>query len=157
VTVLNYLVADMLIPYEHQRIGTDIVFRDPVPPTSSVLLNRFRHALDWSFLRHDGTKCGMHIGAILSGDKLVDDVEFKASLLTQYPNAIGGEMEGAGLWAAAARSGLEWIVAKAVSDWADGRKHDGYQELAAAAASSLAHHVLSDPHVLDGIRTPVRD
>ncbi len=40
---------------------------------------------------------------------------------------------------------------KGVCDWADGKKHDGYQEMAAAAAASLTHFVLSNPDALDGL------
>jgi hypothetical protein len=33
----------------------------------------------------------------------------------------------------------------------DGEKHDGYQEMAAAAAASLCHYVLSDKNSLNGL------
>jgi len=68
--------------------------------------------------------------------------------------AIGGEMEGAGVAAAAARTKTEWILVKAVCDWADGQKHDGYQEMAAAASASLVHAVLSEPDALHGLTPP---
>jgi len=60
-------------------------------------------------------------------------------------------MEGAGVYAASFRAKTEWILVKGVCDWADGRKHDGFQEMAAAASTSLAHFVLSDPNALDGL------
>jgi hypothetical protein len=90
-----------------------------------------------------------HFGLVLAGGKLVNNPEFKSGLLREFPNAIGGEMEGAGLWAAADRNSTEWVLAKAVCDWADGCKHDKYQEMASAV--SLCHHVFSDPHALDGL------
>jgi nucleoside phosphorylase len=147
----DVLVAEHLIPYEQQRIGETPRFRNPVPPSSEKLLNRFRNVLDWEFTRPDGSLCSRHIGPLLSGEKLVDNKQFKDSLLGQYPNAIGGEMEGTGLWSAAQRAGKDWIIAKGVCDWADGVKHDRYQAMAAAAAVSLSHKVFSDPHVLDGL------
>ena len=79
----------------------------------------------------------MHCGAILSGEKLIDDKSFKQSILEQYPTAIGGEMEGSGLWASADRHRKEWLVVKGVCDWADGEKNDYYQDLAATASVSL--------------------
>jgi len=147
----DVLIAEHLIPYEHQRLGETPIFRNPVPTSSPALMNRFRHALDWDFRRPDGSSCVKHVGPILSGNKLVDNVDFKNALLNQYPNAIGGEMEGAGLWSAAQRARKEWILVKGVCDWADGRKHDGHQAMAAASAVSLALHVFSDSHALDGL------
>lgn len=147
----DVLVAEHIIPYEHQRVGKEPMFRNPVPPSSPTLVNRFRHALDWTFCRPDGSFCSRHVGPVLSGDKLIDNSEFKNSLLNQYPNAIGGEMEGSGFWAAADRARKHWILVKGVCDWADGRKRDSYQQMAAASAVSLALHVFSDAHALDGV------
>jgi len=148
----DVLVAEQIAPYEGQRVGkSQIVLRDPIPPTGNLLRNRFLNALNWRFERPDGTPVKAHSGRILSGSKLIDDPRFKQALLNKLPTAMGGEMEGAGLHAAAARNRTEWILVKAVCDWADGRKHDGYQELAAASAASLCQHVLNDPNALDGL------
>jgi len=147
----DVLVSDQVIPYELQRVGEEPVFRNPVPPSSSALVNRFRHALDWNFQRPDGSICSKHVGPLLSGDKLIDNVDFKSSILEKYPNAIGGEMEGAGFWAAAERARKHWIIVKSVCDWADGEKHKSYQPMAAASAVSLSLHVFSDPYTLDGL------
>jgi nucleoside phosphorylase len=147
----DVLISEHVIPYEHQRVGAKPMFRNPVPPSSSALVNRFRHALDWSFQRPDSSVCSKHVGPLLSGDKLIDNLEFKNSLLDQYPNAVGGEMEGSGFWAAADRARKDWIIVKGVADWADGRKHNSYQPMAVASAVSLALHVFSDPHALDGV------
>lgn len=147
----DVLVSEQLIPYEFQRVGANILYRNPVPPASAVLLNRFRTALEWSFKRPNGTMCKVHIGPILSGQKIIDNQELKKQLLTQYPRAVGGEMEGAGLWAAADRYKVEWLVVKGVCDWGDGSKHDHFQSMAAASAFSLCKHVFSDANVFDGI------
>jgi nucleoside phosphorylase len=84
----------------------------------------------------------------------VDDPAFKAELFRKYPHAIGGEMEGVGLSAAAVRHGVPWILVKAICDWGDGKKHKKHQPLAAAAAVSLVHHVLSQADVLHGLVKP---
>ena len=147
----DVLVAQQIIPYEAQRHGAEVQFRNPVPPASGALLNRFRNTINWNFPRPDGTRCNVHYGAMLSGEKLVDDKSFKQGLLEQYPTAIGGEMEGAGLWASADRNRMEWLVVKGVSDWADGEKNDTYQELAAAASVSLCEQVFQNRHALAGL------
>jgi nucleoside phosphorylase len=147
----DVIVAERIIPYEAQRVGSSVISRSAIPNTGIVLRNRFENAIDWRFLRPDNTQVSIHVGAVLSGEKLIDDLKFKDRLLRRHPTAIAGEMEGAGVWAAAARSKTEWILVKAVCDWADGQKNDDYQQLAAAAAVSLTHHVLSNPNSLDGI------
>lgn len=38
------------------------------------------------------------------------------------PEAPGGEMEGTGLYSAAQRKKVDWLLVKAVCDWADGKK-----------------------------------
>jgi len=63
-------------------------------------------------------------------------------------------MEGAGLVAASGRLNTPWILAKAICDWGDGQKHSKHQPLAAAAAASLVHHILSQRTVLDGLKKP---
>jgi hypothetical protein len=83
-------------PYESQRLGDKVVFRAPIPPSSPTVLGRFRNALNWSFERPDATVVKSHFGAVLSGEKLVDDPQFKTALIKEHGTAIGGEMEGGG-------------------------------------------------------------
>lgn len=148
----DVLVASQIISYEQQRVANKIVFRGPVTPSSATLLNRFTNAQRWRFVRPDGKMSKVHIGAILSGEKLIDDPGFKAELFDQYPQAIGGEMEGAGLCAATGRVGVPWILVKSISDWGDGQKHNRHQPLATAAAASLVHHVLSQKTALNSLK-----
>jgi nucleoside phosphorylase len=149
----DVLVASQVISYEPERVGeTQVVSRGPISPANTTLLNRFENVPHWSFCRPDGSRCERHVGPLLSGEKLVDDPAFKAQLFERYPQAIGGDMEGVGLAAAAIRHGAPWILVKAICDWADGRKDKKHQPLAAAAAVSLVHHVLSQADVLHGLR-----
>lgn len=150
--IADVLVASQIIPYERVRIGDEQIFRGAIPPSNATLLNRFENAPTWRFVRPDGVACSLHIGPILSGEKLIDDPAFKRQLFQRFPQAIGGEMEGAGLWAASGQLDVAWILVKAICDWADGRKHKQHQPLAAAAAASLVHHVLSMRTTLDSIR-----
>jgi nucleoside phosphorylase len=149
--IADVLVASAIIPYENQRIGDEKIFRSPIPPSNTILLNRFENAHGWRFLRPDNTRSQQIFGHILSGEKLVDNSTFKTELFERYPNAAGGEMEGAGLYGAAQSRGTAWILVKSICDWGDGTKSKKYQRLAAAAATSLVHYVLSDKTVLNGI------
>jgi nucleoside phosphorylase len=149
----DVLVASQVVSYEQQRVGEkQRVFRGAIAQTGPILLNRFRQALNWRFQSDSGEELSFHVGPLLSGEKLIDQRHYKDELFESFPQAIGGEMEGAGLYAVATRMGVAWIVVKAVCDWADGSKNDRFQPLAAHAAASLVHHVLSDPTVLDAVR-----
>ena len=90
-----------IVGYELQRIGTGedsepvIIFRGDRPSASPWLLDRFRDGeLYW-----DGAE--VEFGLILSGEKLVDNLDFRSQLQKLEPEVVGGEMEGAGLYAAA--------------------------------------------------------
>lgn len=148
----DVLIANHIIPYEQQRVGEELIYRNPIAPSSHELINRIKNTLDWNFQRPDKSNVEKHIGNVLSGEKLVDDLSFKNGLITQFPQVIGGEMEGSGLWAAASRHKKSWILIKSVCDWGDGKKHKDYQQLAAASAVSLCEHIFSDKYSLDGMK-----
>lgn len=148
----DVLVAADIMPYDVQKIGDAVQYRAPIPPAGDTLLNRFEHAFNWQFKGPNNKNVGVHLGRLLSGSVLINNPAFKAALLADHPTAIGGEMEGAGIWAAAQRNKTEWIVVKSICDWADGKKNDKFQALAAASAASLCHYVLSDPHALHGLK-----
>ncbi len=145
----DVLVASEIISYEQQRVGKKIIHRGTNPPSNTTLLDRFENVQNWQFNLPDDNTSTLINGPILSGEKLVDDPDFKASLFDRFPEAIGGEMEGSGFCAAADRKGIPWILVKSICDWGDGRKNKKHQPLAAAAAVSLVHHVLGQRTVLD--------
>jgi nucleoside phosphorylase len=153
--VADVIVASQVISYEPQRVGLEDVPRGPIPPTNDLLLNRFENAADWWFERPDESRCRLIVGPVLSGEKLIDNPKFKKDLFTKYPQAVGGEMEGAGLGAAAVRTNTAWILVKGICDWADGRKDSRHQPLAAAAATSLVLHILSRRTALRDIKKPI--
>ncbi|MFP4029735.1 MAG: hypothetical protein ACLFWL_18305 [Candidatus Brocadiia bacterium] len=146
----SVLVSERIIAYEPERIGTSSSEnRGAQHMAGPVILDRFRNVVGWRFQAPDGRECSYQVGPILSGEKLIDNLEFKQDIFRRFPNAIGGEMEGAGMAAAAERKGCEWIVAKSICDWGDGSKTDDHQEFAAAASVDLIEHVLNQPHALE--------
>src|SRR5262249_14594217 len=120
----DVLVSRHVLWYEPQRVGTgdggslNKISRAVVNEAGGVLYNRFREI----GLRWKTDDASVYHGVVLSGEKLVDNADFKAELLRMHPEAIGGEMEGAGLAAAAARHRTEWLLVKGICDWADGTK-----------------------------------
>jgi nucleoside phosphorylase len=131
------LVSEQLRPYEVQRLGTHegsprIVLRSDKPHASHSLLNLLKSsAALWTGPR-------LSFGTILTGEKLVDNFDFRESLRALEPEAVGGEMEAAGLYAACHDRKVDWILVKAVCDWADGMKNEAKDERQALAAKSAA-------------------
>jgi len=142
----DVLVSKQLMLYELQRVGTkdgnpQIIPRGDKAPASTRLLSYFRNAeISW-----DESQCKASFGLILSGEKLVDNTDFVKCLRDLEPEAIGGEMEGAGLYVACHDKKVDWIIVKAICDWADGKKSENKevkQELAAKNAASFVSHAL---------------
>jgi nucleoside phosphorylase len=138
----DVLVSTQLRPYELQRVGKngEIVYRGDKPHAAPRLINWCTGAgIYW-----EGAK--LRFGSVLTGDKLIDDVDYRDSLKRLEPETVGGEMEGAGLYVACQNAKVDWILVKAICDWADGDKNnpqkDARQELAAKNAASFVLHVL---------------
>ncbi|MBF0370880.1 MAG: hypothetical protein HQL52_15630 [Magnetococcales bacterium] len=136
------LVSQQLKNYSLQRVGQNITYRGDMVTASAVLLSRLKAARD-TFSETKVTH-----GLLLSGEFLVDNQVFRNELIRCYPEALGGEMEGAGLYAAAERWKKEWVIVKAVSDFGDGNKKKSKlierknQEKAAENASKFVVHTL---------------
>ncbi|MGD0959889.1 MAG: NACHT domain-containing protein, partial [Methylomonas sp.] len=120
----DVLVSTQLRLYEpsRQNANGESTSRGSTPDASPLLLNRIKtvdvnvkHAqrLEWPKLI---------FGQILTGEKLVDNLDFRNDLLANFPEAIGGEMEGGGIYVSAHAAKVDWIVVKAICDWADGNK-----------------------------------
>jgi nucleoside phosphorylase len=140
----DILVTEQLRQYELQRVSTqngkeDIIVRGDKPHASSWLLNHLRSAdLSW-----EGAK--VHFGTVLTGDKLVDNIDYRERLHSFDPEAIGGEMEGAGLYVACQNKKVDWILVKGICDWADGNKRqdkESRQKIAASNAIAFLLHSL---------------
>jgi nucleoside phosphorylase len=144
-TIGDILVSQQVLVYEHQRVGHNsngeaiVLSRGPRPNASPWLLSRFKSgARDWQEQR-------VEFGLILSGEKLIDHLPYRNQVHALAPEAIGGEMEGAGLYVAAQTHKVDWILVKAICDWADGQKglnKQQYQEKAARNAAQFSMHVL---------------
>jgi nucleoside phosphorylase len=146
----DILVSEHLLDYDPQRVGSGsddkqvIYQRGYRVEASERLLDRFvagQHTIpqDWP------NPPAIHFGLILSGAKLVDNKAYRDQLRAIAPEALGGEMEGAGVHEAAARNKIDWILVKAVSDWGDGskaRNEQKNQKLAASNAARFTVHVI---------------
>jgi WD40 repeat protein/nucleoside phosphorylase/predicted nucleotidyltransferase len=150
----DILVSRQLLGYEVQKLAgrnddqvENILYGDRVPAPTK-LLDRFRSGvLDW-----DGPK--VTFGLILSGDKLVDRQDFQDQLRKLAPEAIGGELEGTGLYSAAQRRNVDWILVKGICDWVGSKKgedKDHNQQIAAENAVRFTLHVLKQGGFVEDI------
>jgi nucleoside phosphorylase len=131
----DILISKQLRPYELQRYGADIKLRGDKPHASTWLIDHFSGFAQASW---EGAK--IRSGVILSGEKLIDDIDYRNQLLEFESEAIGGEMEGAGLYVSCQEHKRDWIVIKAICDWADGNKarnKDARQKKAAVNAAEF--------------------
>ncbi len=140
----NILVSRQLELYELQRVGSgstgelQIILRGDRPSASPRLLNMFRA----SHLKWPESAPKVKFGQLLSGAKLIDNQDFRDQLQSFAPEAIGGEMEGEGIYAAAHRAKVDWIVVKAICDWADGKKNEDKAERQKEAAKNSTRFVM---------------
>ncbi|MEL6867588.1 MAG: hypothetical protein AAFP19_24400, partial [Bacteroidota bacterium] len=162
----DILIADKIFPYESKKVKIDneVIFRAPIPLTSQLLADRFEEiGEDW---REDYTHAdnqespSIYRGPLLSGEVLIDDRLYRDKLLDHFKEAIGGEMEASGIFAASTARSLPWLVVKAICDFGDGNKSENktaYQARAIRAVVSLAQTVFDQENIFDGLKVKAID
>ena len=150
----DVLCATQVVDYELVRLGVDEEGRPSTRQRGSIL-----PASPGLLAGLQDVAVGLtsiKFGQFLSGDKLVDDVDARGALAAVFPDAIGGEMEAFGAASAAERERVEWAVAKAICDFADGHKATDKLSRQRAAAGESAKFVRQ---VLDAglLRAPSDD
>lgn len=149
----DILVSTSLAVYEPARVNDDLsmTYRGPTPEANEVLINRFSEK-EFIF-NYEGIdkKVKVSSGMLLSGEKLIDNLDFKKRLLTNFPDAIGGEMEGAGVYASSDYKKIPWIIIKSICDWGDGEKNKTFQELAANSSIKYIHKKCSEDLIFDAL------
>ncbi|GIH24838.1 hypothetical protein Aph01nite_31480 [Acrocarpospora phusangensis] len=134
----DVLICTQLRAMDHKKVidyqwgqAAEIPRGDRVSP-SVTLLNRCESA------RLEPGVPGVHSGLILSGNTHLDSAALRDRMAAAEPDAIGVEMEGAGVYAAAAKGKVDWIVVKAISDWGTGRTEENHALAARNAAEFVA-------------------
>ena len=148
----DVLVSTLMIDYSSTRINPDGNYSDRGVRTEAGrnLLDRCRAAVNEFASK-------VISGPILSGPVLYDNAEAKRALLARHTDAVGGEMEGVGLYTAAEAHNVEWIIIKAICDWGDGTKEKAWQPYCAHQAAQFVHHVLANQNVWQGFPVFLRD
>ncbi len=128
------LVSTYVRSYDPERVGrAEIIPRGARAPASTHVIDRLQVAAN---------ECKVlfktQFGLLLSGEKLVDNLDYRESLRKLEPEAIGGEMEGVGVLTAAHDNMVAWAVVKAICDWGDGNKGEDKEERQRVAARNAA-------------------
>jgi len=145
----DVLVSTAVYDYELKKVkgGKDIP-RGKTPEASHALVQHFTDVVQKK--RSDGTDGWPRVefGVLLSGNSLIDDLEYRNNLVELAgTEIIGGEMEAYGIHEYAAAKKVDWIIVKGICDWADGNKQNSHkerdQQLAAKKAAMVVHETLS--------------
>jgi nucleoside phosphorylase len=145
----DVLISESIVPYDSKRVGkSETIQRGIELPACKILLDRLRsvcNEISFSF-KVEFTK-------LLSGESLIDNLEFRNELKRVYPNSKGGEMEGAGI-SAACDSKCSWILIKGICDFADGNKSKNKTEnqtRAITSALTVLQELLNSVHGLSAL------
>ena len=151
----DVLISNMISPYEIQRISADREeWRGNKPEASNLLRNAFKNLRDWEYALPNGQKANTDLCELLSGEKLIDNTDYRQDLEKMFPNAKGGEMEGFGVYAACQDKNVDWIIVKSICDFADGQKKANKTEkqaLAIDTALSICMKAFSEQYIFEGL------
>lgn len=137
----DILVSRQIFGYDLRKVTEQsrvqkVISRGEKVEAPARMLDRFRSgSLDFRL-------CDVHFGLVVSGSTLSNSREFVEHLLEMQPEAIGGEMEGSGLYSVASKRKIDWIVVKGICDWGAG-KTDDHQAAAAGNAVEYVLHTIS--------------
>ena len=154
----DVLVPDRIVGYESAKIrpeGPEPRYEVLQPDWELLQTARGLDPRDWALgitaTRPDGHGGRVvpraFFGPVFSGEKVLADGATLAGLRKDWGKAIGVEMEGLGVAVASYRGGPGFLMAKAVSDFADAAKDDDWHGYAAESAARFAVAVLKNAPV----------
>ena len=143
----DVIVANLICDCTCLRFEKDgsLTRRGGEPSVGSKLLSVFYPPVGYSHTQ-DGKKVKVHCSPFISRPDLVDNPDYNKQLKRLRSDALGGEMEGAGIMAAIERipskHRVEAIVIKAICDWGDGDKSKAadWKPFSSHAAAQYVHH-----------------
>jgi nucleoside phosphorylase/tetratricopeptide (TPR) repeat protein len=152
----DVLVAEQIVAYEPAKMGASSVERRPDFHRASARLFRITRELradEWNASIRiarppEGSQAWLpaaYSGPVLSGEKVVANAAFLSEVRQICPTAIGLEMEGFGVASACHQASppVDFLLIKAVCDFADEHKADDWQPYAADVAAAFASCLIS--------------
>jgi len=128
----DIVVSEYIHDYERFRVSPSRPEdRGATREAAPVLLSRARASLAiWN-------GASVHVGTIMSGEKLVDDRDFRNFLLSLSPRPIAGDMEAWGLSAVCHETKASFIMVKGICDWGMNKTSDRQDDAAANACKFI--------------------
>lgn len=119
----DVLIAETINGYNYVKVANSKeTHRGKTIPSTDNLTRRINEiAKNWNYLVGE-EKMKSICGEVLSGDTLINDIEYRNKLTTLHEKAIGGEMEGIGFYSASSEKEIPMILLKSICDYADGNK-----------------------------------
>ena len=144
----DVVISEQIVDYELAKITTKgttprwSVYRSDAQLLSSLMTVK---GTDWTSRingrRPDGSTATptVHVGLILSGNKVIADSKQAGALRSVWNRAVGIEMEGAGAAAAVYQmdDAPSFLMVKGICDYANAHKNDDWHAYAADVASAL--------------------
>ena len=146
----DVIVANLICDYTNLRVGDKDTLqpRGEILPVGATLLQVFSSPVGYSHTQ-DGKKVEVHCCPFIARPDLVDSPKYKEELKRLRPDALGGEMEGAGIMAAVKNDTSEYkveaIIIKAICDWGDGKKSEAadWKPFSSHAVARYVHHQMN--------------
>ena len=142
----DVIVANLICDYTCLRVGETLTPRGGTPSVGANLLSVFGIPTGYTHTQ-GGKEVTVHCSPFISRPDLVDSPKYKEQLKHLRPDALGGEMEGAGIMAAIENADykIEAIVIKAICDWGDGEKSEAadWKPFSSHAAARYVHHQMN--------------
>lgn len=134
----DVIVAREVLDYEAQRLdgGSTVRWVDYEPDASLYAL-----AKSIRLPQTLGNHSQVRFGSILSGDKVLASKAAVERFLALREDALGVEMEGAGVAFASAKSDVPWLMIRGIADFADDNKHKDAKQWTTVACDSVARFV----------------
>lgn len=138
----DVVVSTQVHNIDHRRVtdedgATRVLLRGDRVQASIPLLSACRAGT------HSWRGPKVHCDRVLSSNTMVHDRSLRRELRNLDDEAIAGEMELAGVYAATARRRSNWIMIKGISDWGLGGMTDESRTRASMAAASFVVHVVT--------------
>ena len=138
----HVIVAKSIIDMSSKRASDHGVIARPKEwESGSTLYGIFNRSSGFELASGEGEFVEVHTGVLTSENTLVASQDYKKKILDQIPQALGGEMEGAGILQAAKGGEYEGIVIKGIADWGDKEK-EPYRKWQKFVAGAAAKYVL---------------
>jgi len=140
-------VGDLIMSSSVWQYETAKIENGKTKILSKPVSDKFSEKAILRFLENTKVKSKILFGQMVSGEKLVNEKDFLEQIKELFPEAVAGDMEGAGVSSACKSLRISWFIIKSISDFGSGDKSDkprAYEDLASRAVGLLLEFIGSE-------------